>query len=92
MCLDPLLYKWISHQSPASAASPRHKAGRERTKSNKHQSLTRTQSATTPRKKSFARGMFYLLQLPDNYWAFLGFRLFQQSEDLLTATGELLFT
>ena len=56
LCLDPLLYKWISYQSPSSTVSPRHKAERERTKSARHQSLTRTPSATTPRKKTFARG------------------------------------
>ncbi|XP_068695500.1 intermembrane lipid transfer protein VPS13B-like isoform X2 [Montipora foliosa] len=54
--LDPFFYKWISYQSPSPNVSPLHREDRERTKSTRHQSLTRTPSGTTPRKKSFARG------------------------------------
>ena len=54
--LDPLLYKWICYKSPAPKVTPRHKAERERTKTTRQQSLPKTPSATTPRKKSFARG------------------------------------
>ena len=67
LCLDPLLYKWISYKSPVLKVTPRHKAERERTKSTKHQSLTRTPSATTPRKKSFARGSDVVNYLPVNF-------------------------
>lgn len=56
--LDPLLYKWICYKSPAPKVTPRHKAERERTKTTRQQSLPKTPSATTPRKKSFARGRY----------------------------------
>lgn len=56
--LDPLLYKWICYKSPAPKVTPRHKGERERTKTTRQQSLPKTPSATTPRKKSFARGRY----------------------------------
>ncbi|KAK3753814.1 hypothetical protein QZH41_018464 [Actinostola sp. cb2023] len=54
VCLDPLLYSWISSKPTESSSLTSLKGDRDRKK--RTVSLTRTSSIGTPRKKSFARG------------------------------------